>query len=280
MIELLRSIFEPLFELMGAVLTTFHDWGVPWWLSIVMLTVGVRTLLFPLTVRQVKSMRKMQDLKPELDEIRTKYKDDRQKQQEEQMRLYGERKVNPLGSCLPLFIQLPIFLVLYYTIKEFEHLESFRTGGLFWFKDLTVADPYFILPVAYVLTMMASQELTIRRTDPQQKQLMRFMPLVFGSFLAFGGFPSGLFVYWVTSNTITFCQNLIVYGRSPKAVPEETTSSKEAREDEDRPTSERVATGPDSSSPEHSTTGAKGNGEARRSNAARRNRRKKAKKKR
>ncbi len=279
MIELLRGIFEPLFELLGATLTTFHDWGAPWWLSIVMLTVAVRTLLFPLTVRQVKSMRKMQDLKPELDEIRTRYKDDRQKQQEEQVRLYGEREINPLGGCLPLFIQLPIFLVLYYTIKEFEHLESFKTGGLFWFQDLTVADPYFILPVAYVLTMMASQELTIRRTDPQQKQLMRFMPLVFGGFLASGGFPSGLFVYWVTSNTITFFQNLIIYGRSPKPVPEETGSLEEAPKHGNGRTSEIEETGPDSP-PEDPAPDARGNGDARRSNAAKRNRRKKAKKRR
>ncbi len=279
MIELLKGIFEPLFALMGAMLTTFHDWGAPWWLSIVMLTIGVRTLLFPLTVRQVKSMRKMQDLKPELDEIRTKYKDDRQKQQEEQMKLYGEREINPLGSCLPLVIQLPIFLVLYYTIKQFENLESFRTGGLFWFQDLTAADPYYILPVAYVLTMMASQELTIRRTDPQQKQLMRFMPLVFGSFLAFGGFPSGLFVYWVTSNTITFSQNLIIYSRSPKSVPEETRKPKEASEHGNRPTSNTVATGP-GSPPEAPAPDARSNGEARKSNAAKRNRRKKAKKRR
>ncbi len=113
-------------------------------------------------------------------------------------------------------MQLPIFLVLYYTIKEFEGLESFTTGGLFWFQDLTAADPYFILPIFYVATMMAAQEVTIRRTDPQQKGFMRAMPLIFGLFLAFGGFPSGLFVYWVTSNTITLCQNLILYRDKPR----------------------------------------------------------------
>ena len=101
MIELLRSIFEPLFELMGATLTTFHDWGVPWWLSIVMLTLVVRTLLFPLTFRQVKSVRRMQELKPDLDEIRAQYKNDPKKQQQEQMKLYGERGINPLGAACP-----------------------------------------------------------------------------------------------------------------------------------------------------------------------------------
>ena len=211
MIDFLRNMLDPLFTLMGATLSTFHGWGAPWWLSIVMLTIVVRTLLFPITYRQVKSMRRMQELKPEMDRIRTEYKDDVQKQREEMAKLYQERKVNPLGGCLPLFIQLPIFLVLYYTIRHFDTLESFRTGGLFWFQDLTQPDHYYILPVLYVLTMMASQEITIRNTAPQQAQLMRMMPLVFGAFLAFSGFPSGLFVYWVTSNSITFAQNYVIY---------------------------------------------------------------------
>ena len=230
MLDFMRNLFDPLFSAMGATLTTFHGWGTPWWLAIVMLTVVVRTLLFPLTYRQVKNMRKMQDLKPEMDEVRARYKDDVPKQREEIARLYQERKVNPLGGCLPIFVQLPIFLVLYYTIRQFDKLDSFRTGGLFWFTDLTVADPLFILPVAYVVTMMASQELAMRNTVAQQKQIMRFMPLVFGFLLA--RFPAGLFVYWVASNLITFCQNYLIYRRvphppppeeDPTAVPEDTT---------------------------------------------------------
>ena len=224
MIDLLKDLFHPLFDLLAATLTTFHGWGAPWWLSVVMLTLVVRTLLFPPTFRQVKRVRRMQELKPDLDEIRARYKDDPKKQQQEQMKLYGERGINPLGGCLPIFVQLPIFIVLYQTIKQFEHLESFRTGGLLWFQDLTVADPYFILPVAYVLTMMASQELTVRRTAPQQKNLMRVLPVAFGLFLF--RFPAGLFVYWVTSNAITFCQNLIVYRTAPKPAAEETPTPK------------------------------------------------------
>ena len=216
----LRDLFDPLFDLLGATLQILHSLGAPWWLSIVLLTIGVRTLLFPLTVRQVKSMRGMQDLKPDLDEIRKLHKDDPKKQQEETWKLYGERKVNPLNGCLPALVQLPIFLVLYYTIKEFEKLQSFTTGGLFWFQNLAATDPYFILPVFYVVTMMASQEVTLRRADSQQKHLMRAMPLVFGLFLAFGGFPSGLFVYWVTSNAITLCQNLILYRNTPAKATE------------------------------------------------------------
>jgi YidC/Oxa1 family membrane protein insertase len=209
MIDFLRNMLDPLFVLMGGTLSTFHDWGAPWWLSIMMLTIVVRTILFPITYRQVKSMRRMQELKPDMDRIRTEYKDDVQKQREEMAKLYQERKVNPLGGCLPVFIQLPIFIVLYYTIRHFDTLESFRTGGLLWFTDLTQPDHLFILPVLYVLTMMASQEITIRNTSPQQAQLMRFLPVVFGIFLA--RFPSGLFVYWITSNCITFAQNYVIY---------------------------------------------------------------------
>ena len=209
MIDFLRTIFDPLFSLMAAMLSTFHGWGAPWWLSIMMLTIVVRTLLFPLTYRQVKSMRRMQELKPDMDRIRTEHKDDVHKQREEMTKLYQDRKVNPLGGCLPVIVQLPIFIVLYYTIRHFDTLESFRTGGLLWFTNLTQPDHLFILPALYVLTMMASQEITIRHTAPQQKQLMRFLPLVFGIVLA--RFPAGLFVYWITSNVITFAQNYVIY---------------------------------------------------------------------
>ena len=223
MLDFIRNLLDPLFGAMGATLTTFHGWGAPWWLAIVMLTVVVRTLLFPLTYRQVKSMRKMQDLKPEMDEVRARYKDDVPKQREEMTKLYQKRRVNPLGGCLPIFVQIPIFVVLYYTIRQFDKLDSFQTGGLFWFTDLTVADPLFILPVAYVLTMMASQELAMRNTVAKQKQIMRFMPIAFGFFLA--RFPAGLFVYWVASNLITFCQNYLIYRRAPSSQNPQVSTS-------------------------------------------------------
>jgi YidC/Oxa1 family membrane protein insertase len=228
-LDLLRNLLDPLFNLMGGTLSTFHGWGAPWWLGIVMLTIVVRTLLFPITYRQVKSMRRMQDLKPDMDRVRAEYKDDVQKQREEMAKLYQERQVNPLGGCLPIFIQLPIFLVLYYTIRHFDTLESFRTGGLLWFQNLTQPDHLFILPVLYVLTMMGSQELTIRNTATQQKQVMRFLPIIFGVFLA--RFPAGLFVYWVTSNLITFAQNYVIYYVLPhkSAATGEIKSPKEAK---------------------------------------------------
>src|SRR5215204_1753691 len=238
MLDFLRNLLDPLFSIMGATLSTFHGWGAPWWLSIVMLTIVVRTLLFPITYRQVKSMRRMQDLKPDMDRIRAEHKDDVQKQREEMTKLYQERNVNPLGGCLPVVIQLPIFLVLYYTIRHFDKLASFRTGGLLWFTDLTQPDHLFILPVLYVLTMMASQELTIRNTAPQQAQLMRFLPIIFGFFLA--RFPAGLFVYWVTSNLITFAQNYVIYYVLPhKPVDTEGDKSSTVAEKKSTPTTEQ-----------------------------------------
>jgi YidC/Oxa1 family membrane protein insertase len=235
MLDFLRNLLDPLFNLMGGTLSTFHGWGASWWLAIVMLTIIVRTLLFPITYRQVKSMRRMQDLKPDMDRIRAEYKDDVQKQREEMAKLYQERQVNPLGGCLPIFIQLPIFLVLYYTIRHFDTLESFRTGGLLWFQDLTQPDHLFLLPALYVLTMMASQELTIRNTATQQKQVMRFLPIIFGVFLA--RFPAGLFVYWVTSNLITFAQNYVIYYVLPHK-PVDTEEDKSSAEVEKKSTPE------------------------------------------
>lgn len=217
MIELLRDLFDPLFDLLAATLTTFHGWGAPWWLSVAMLTLAVRVLLFPFTVRQAASVRKTRELKPEMDEINMRHKGDPHKRREEITKLHAEYKVNPLGGILPALVQLPIFVALYYTIKRFEALDSFRSGGLFWFQDLTVADPYLILPAACVLTMIAAQEITLRNTDPRQKNLMRVLPVAFGLFLL--RFPAGLFVYWVTPNVITWFQNLILYCNAPEGTP-------------------------------------------------------------
>ncbi|MGI8649286.1 MAG: YidC/Oxa1 family membrane protein insertase [Rubrobacter sp.] len=230
----LRNIFDPLFDALGWLLLTFHeDFGAPWWLSIVMLTICVRTVLLPLTVRQTKSMRAMQALRPEMDALREKHKDEPQKVQQEMMKLYQDRKVNPLGGCLPVLVQLPIFLVLYYTIREFETLDSFRTGGLLWFTDLTQSDPYFILPVVYVGTMMAAQEITLRNTpmQGQQKMIMRFLPVAFGFFLA--GFPAGLLIYWIASNVISFVQNVAIYRLYP--IVEHTPSTTDSKTSADTP---------------------------------------------
>src|SRR5215210_7332554 len=168
------SVFFPLTNLLGDGLEFFNAQGIPWWLSIVILTVIVRSLLFPLTIRQVRSMRAMQDLKPEMDRIRAKYKENREKQQEEIMKLYQERQINPLGSCLPILIQMPIFITMFYVIRGFGDTHpSFTEGGLLWFQDLSSMDPYYILPILSAVTMFASMEITSKNVDPQQRWLMR-----------------------------------------------------------------------------------------------------------
>ncbi len=227
--DFFANLFSPIVDVLGVVLLYFHDaLGAPWWLSIALLTVVVRTLLFPLTVKQVKSMRAMQDLRPEMERIRAQYRDNRQKQQEEIMRLYQERKINPLGGCLPILVQMPIFIGIFYVIRQFggyslggrtipPQYPSFHEGGLMWFQNLSVADPYYILPILSALTMLAATEITAHNIDPQQRWLMRLLPIGITVFLF--NFPAGLFVYWITSNLVTLTQNYIIYHHGPGRRP-------------------------------------------------------------
>ena len=223
MAEGVGRLFGSLTGIIGGVLELFHSLGAPWWLSIALLTITVRTMLFPLTIRQVNNMRAMQELKPEMDEIRSRYKDDRQKQQEALMGLYRERRVNPLAGFLPVLVQVPVFISMYQVVRGHEEtFPSFATGGLLWFTDLTRADPYFILPVLSASILLLAGEVSARNVDPQQRRLMRLLPVAFTALIA--RFPAGLFVYWVSSNAFTLIQNLVVYRhgrtRSPAHAPE------------------------------------------------------------
>jgi len=227
--DFFANLFGPVVDVLGVVLLYFHNaLGAPWWLSIALLTVVVRTLLFPLTVKQVKSMRAMQDLRPEMDRIRAQFRDNRQRQQEEIMKLYQERKVNPLGGCLPILVQMPVFIGIFYVIREFGGYRvgdrvvpathpSFENGGMLWFQNLSEADPLYILPIISALTMLAATEITAKNIDPQQRWLMRLLPIGITVFLF--NFPAGLFVYWITSNLVTLVQNYIIYNHGPGRRP-------------------------------------------------------------
>lgn len=237
-INFFQNIFDPVINVMGVVLLYFHNTlGAPWWLSIVFLTALVRTVLFPLTVKQVRSMRSMQDLKPDLDKIKTKYPGNRQKQQEEQMRLYQERGINPLGGCLPVLVQMPVFIGVFYVIRRFGGFHGtpptqpdFHTGGILWFQDLSNADPLYILPILSAVTMLLSMEITNKSMEPQQRWLMRLMPIGITAFL--WTFPAGLFMYWITNNVFTFLQNYAIYnygpGRKTPATATNGSSNKES----------------------------------------------------
>ncbi len=184
----------------------------------------MRAILFPLTIRQARNMRAMQELKPEMDEIRSRYKNNRQEQQEALTELYRERRVNPLAGFLPVLVQVPVFITMYQVVRTHEqNFPSFANGGLLWFTDLTKADPYFVLPVLSASLLLVAGEVSARNVNPEQRRLMRLLPVAFTVLIA--RFPAGLFVYWVTSNTVTLIQNLFIYryspGRSPTHSPEE-----------------------------------------------------------
>jgi YidC/Oxa1 family membrane protein insertase len=287
--DFFAKLFSPIVDILGVVLLYFHNTlGAPWWLSIALLTVVIRTLLFPLTVKQVKSMRAMQDLKPEMDRIRAQYRDNRQKQQEETMKLYQERKVNPLGGCLPILVQMPIFIGIFYVIRQFggyrigdrvvpPQFESFHEGGILWFQNLSAPDPLYLLPVISALTMLAATEITAKNIDPQQRWLMRLLPIGITVFLF--NFPAGLFVYWITSNLVTLTQNYLIYHHGPgrRNSPPQTrgSSAKTGVSSNGSKTPEgRQQTNDDAASPE----GPAADAAAQAAKAAKRKRRKKKKK--
>ncbi|MCA3761602.1 MAG: membrane protein insertase YidC [Cutibacterium sp.] len=223
--DFFARLFDPIVDVLGAVLSFFHyELGLEWWLSIVLLTVVVRALLFPLTLKQMKSMRAMQELRPEIQRIQRQYRDNPQLRNQEMMKLYQERKVNPLGGCLPLLVQMPIFIGIFYVIREFggysyggrvvEPSEpTFETGGILWFQDLSQMDPYYILPILSALTMLAGTEISAKYMEPQQRWIMRIVPFAITLFL--WNFPAGLFVYWISNNLVTIVQNYFIYNYGP-----------------------------------------------------------------
>jgi len=240
--DFFQNLFGPVVSVLGAVLLYFHQTlGAPWWISIVLLTVIVRSLLFPLTVKQVRSMRAMQDLKPHMDRVRAQFKDNPQRQREEMAKVYQEQGVNPLGGCLPILVQMPIFIGIFYVIRQFggyslggrtvpPQYPSFHEGGILWFQNLSHADPTHLLPIISAVTMLAATEITAKNMDPQQRWLMRLLPIGFTVFLL--NFPAGLFMYWITSNVMTLIQNYAIYNYGPgKKSPDssKTTDNKKAK---------------------------------------------------
>ncbi|MDQ6817966.1 MAG: YidC/Oxa1 family membrane protein insertase [Actinomycetota bacterium] len=240
----LANIFQPLIDVFEAVIKFFHNSiGVPWGWSIVLLTVVVRAVLVPLTVKQYHSMQKLQALSPQLKAIQTKYKEDKQRQQQEMMKFYKENQVNPFASCLPLVAQLPVFVSLFYLLKsslrqdicpQIQHqykLHYFlahgthttntvqcgpRGGASFLFiSDLTnraVGATLIVLIVLYVGTQLASTLMMSTPTmERNQRLLMMFLPLFFVVFII--QFPAGVIVYWITTNSWTILQQYIIRKR-------------------------------------------------------------------
>ena len=232
------SIFQPLTDVFETVLKFFHSGGISWGFSIVLLTIAVRAVLIPLTLRQIKSMVRMQTLAPQMKEIQKKYKEDKQRQQQEMMKFYKANNVNPLGSCLPMVLQLPAFFALYAMLRQslrgdicpqvqraHNHgvLSTAHTvacgnapGAHFLFiPDLTnkaTGITLVILILLYVGSQLGSSVLmSAASMDPTQRKIMMFMPIIFVLFVI--RFPAGLLVYWITTNLWTIAQQYVVKRR-------------------------------------------------------------------
>ncbi len=187
--------------MMLKTLRLFYSWIPNYGVAIILLTLLVRLILYPLTLNQTKSMAKMQKLQPKLKDLQDRYRDDPQKMNEEVMKLYTKEKVNPLGGCLPLLLQLPVIMALYNTFRIAVEL---RKSSFLWMSDLSKGDPYLILPIAIAALMLYQQGMS--QMDPQQKQTMAFMPMMM--FVITWSLPSGLLVYWFASSVLGLLQQL------------------------------------------------------------------------
>jgi YidC/Oxa1 family membrane protein insertase len=234
-------LITPLEHLARHILNWLHfSVGLPWAWSIVALTVIVRMLLVPLTVKQIHSMQSLQRHAPQMKEIQKKYKGDKAKQNEELMKFYKENQINPAASCLPMLAQFPVFIALYYSLRAFSREPASQHPGSLSFLHFipSIADHTtshwggFVLLVVYVGSQMASTLYMAATVDKMQRRLFMIMPLVFVFVIA--RFPAGLVLYWVTTNLWTVGQGLITRSLVPKtaAVTAEKRSSRTPPKDD------------------------------------------------
>jgi YidC/Oxa1 family membrane protein insertase len=195
-------IAQPLFWIMTQIHKLVGNWG---W-SIILLTVLVKAVFFPLSAASYRSMARMRKVTPKMTQIREMYADDKQKQSQEMMALYKKEKVNPLGGCLPILIQMPVFISLYWVLMESVELR--HAPWLGWIKDLSTMDPYYILPLIMGVSMFAQQKLNPPPPDPTQAKIMQLMPVFFTFFFLW--FPAGLVLYWVVNNLLSILQQWII----------------------------------------------------------------------
>ncbi|MBA3581457.1 MAG: membrane protein insertase YidC [Gammaproteobacteria bacterium] len=201
----LTFVSKPLFLALNWIENYVGNWG---W-AIVILTIVIKLAFYKLSEAQYRSMAKMRKVQPKLMAIRDRYKDDRQRQGVEMMELYKKEKINPLGGCLPMIIQIPVFIALYWVLLESVELR--QAPFMLWIKDMSAKDPYFILPLIMGVTMYIQQKLNPAPLDPIQAKVFMVLPFVFTVMFAF--FPAGLVLYWVTNNTITIIQQWYITNR-------------------------------------------------------------------
>jgi YidC/Oxa1 family membrane protein insertase len=270
----IANVLQPLIDACEAVLKFWHDllgdFDGSWGWSIILLTFTVRILILPLTFKGVKSMQRLQAYQPEIKRIQERYKDDKQRMNQEIMAFYQREKVNPLSSCMPLLLQLPFFIALFYLLRsdsfEADIANNPGFGPIPNLADTVTDDPVLlgVLIVLYVGTQLAASAVTAISADPMQRRIMLALPFVFVIFII--NFEAGLIVYWITTNVWTIGQQLLVRKLYPKPAPveprEEEAVSKPARGKPPAPkpggAAAAVATG--SSSKRGGTGSAKGGG--------------------
>ena len=205
----LWMISKYLFYFLQYIHSLVGNWGF----SIILITIVVKGAMYPLTKKQYESMAKMRALKPKMDALKERYGEDKQKMQQAMMEMYKKDKVNPMGGCFPLVLQMPIFLALYWVLLESVELR--HADFIFWITDLSAKDPFFVLPVLTGISMYLLQKLQpMTMTDPMQQKIMQFMPVAMSLF--FFIFPAGLVLYWLISNIITLVQAKIIYASMEK----------------------------------------------------------------
>ncbi len=193
---------QPLFYLLTVLYSFFSNWG----LAIIGLTVIVKTLLYPLSAASFRSMAKMRKLQPEMARLKERYGDDRQQFSQSMMELYKKEGANPLGGCLPILLQMPVFLALYWTLMESVELR--QAPFILWIHDLSAMDPYFVLPILMGISMYLTQLMQPEPPDPIQAKVFKFMPIMFTFFFLW--FPSGLVLYWLVNNILSIMQQWYV----------------------------------------------------------------------
>jgi YidC/Oxa1 family membrane protein insertase len=222
------NILQPLIDIANSVLQFFHDdVGLSWGGAIIALTVCTRAVLIPLTYKQLKGMRALQALQPQIKELQAKYKNDKQRMQQEMMRFYKENKVNPFASCVPLLAQLPVFITLFYLLRNelpddigCKAGECGAEASFLFINDLTAkatGGELIALLIIYVGTQLISGLVMAVTADKSQRTLMFALPLIFVPFII--NFPAGLILYWITTNVWTIGQQYTIQKLIPAPVP-------------------------------------------------------------
>jgi YidC/Oxa1 family membrane protein insertase len=225
----IANVLQPLIDACQWILEFWHglidendDLAGSWGIAIILMTFTVRIVILPLTFKGVKSMQRLQTLQPAIKQIQERYKDDKQRMNQEVMAFYQREKVNPLGSCFPLLLQIPFFISLFYLLRSDEFTADIADNrGFLAIDDLAekVTDPVLlgVLIVLYVATQLAASAVTAISADPTQRRIMFALPFVFVIFIV--NFESGLILYWITTNVWTIGQQLLVKKLYPKPEP-------------------------------------------------------------